>query len=212
MKTGKQAADLLIQQYADNSDLKVPAERTREVREAQDTFTGQEGEPEMNQPFTLRELEEGMLSLKKKKAPGADQITNEMLLHIGPKAKKKRLQLFNESWKAGIVPQVWREAIMVPIHKKGKEKSKAGSYRPISLLSCVGKLLERMINTRLMWHLEENNHISPEQAAFRNNHSTEDQVTYLAQAIEDGFQEKTSILWQSGSTWRKPLRRSGKMD
>ena len=194
MKTGKQAADLLMKQYAENSDLEVPADRTKEVREAQDTFTGQEGEPEMNQPFTLRELEEAMLSLKKKKAPGADQITNEMLLHLGPKAKKKLLQLYNESWKSGIVPQIWREAIMVPVHKKGKEKSKAGSYRPISLLSCVGKLLERMINTRLMWHLEEKNHISPEQAAFRSNHSTEDQVTYLAQAIEDGFQEKKHTL------------------
>lgn len=194
MKTGKQAADELMQQYAENSDLEVTAVRTKEVREALDTFTGHEGELEINQPFTLRELQEAMLSLKKKKAPGVDQITNEMLLHLGPKAKKKLLQMYNESWKSGIVPQIWKEATMVPVHKKGKEKSKADSYRPISLLSCVGKLLERMINTRLMWHLEEKNHISPEQAAFRSNHSTEDQVTYLAQAIEDGFQEKKHTL------------------
>ena len=49
---------------------------------------------------------------------------------------------------------------------------------------------ERLINTRLMWHLEDKKHITPEQAAFRQDRSTEDQITYIAQAIEDAFQDK----------------------
>ena len=65
---------------------------------------------------------------------------------------------------------------------------------PIGLTSCVGKLVERMINTRLVWHLEKNNIITPEQAGFRQHHSTEDQVTYIAQKIEDGFQDKQHTL------------------
>ena len=51
-----------------------------------------------------------------------------------------------------------------------------------------------MINTRLVWHLENNNIITPEQAGFRQYHSTEDQVTYIAQKIEDGFQDKQHTL------------------
>ena len=117
-----------------------------------------------------------------------------MLLHLGPRSKKKLLQLFNNEWRKGTVPQVWREAIMIPILKRGKDKSKAESYRPISLTSCAGKLMERLINTRFMWHLENKKHTTPEQAAFRQDRSTEAQFTYIAQAIDDVFKDKKHTL------------------
>ena len=83
---------------------------------------------------------------------------------------------------------------MIPILKRGKDKSQAESYRPVSLTSCVGKLIERLINTRLMWHLQDKEHITPEQAAFRQDRSTEDQIIYITQAIEDAFQDKKHTL------------------
>ena len=109
---------------------------------------------------------------------------------------------------------------MLPIHKKGKNKNDAKSYRPISLTSCIGKVLESMINKRLVWHLESNQIITPQQAGFRQHHSTEDQVTYVSHMIEDGFQDKKHSLavwvdlekafdkvWKDGL--RLKLRRSG---
>ena len=86
---------------------------------------------------------------------------------------------------------------MIPVLKRGTDKLKAESYRPVSLSTCVGKLMERLINTRLMWHLEDKKHITPEQAAFRQDRSTEDQITYIAQAIENAFQGKkhTFAVW-----------------
>ena len=192
--TGKKAANHFINQYAETSHLQVPLERRAEVRAAQPIHQGAQVEPSMNTPFNLQELKDGLSALKQRKAPGPDKITNEMLLHLGPKSKKKLLQLFNESWRTGTVPQAWKEAIMIPVHKKGKDRAKAESYRPISLTSCTGKLMERLINTRLMWHLEDKQHISPEQAAFRQNRSTEDQITYIAQAVEDAFQDKKHTL------------------
>ena len=192
--TGKQAANVFAKQYAQTSDLQIPTDRRREVREAQRARRDLPEEPLMTAPFVRDELEDALKTLKLKKAPGPDNITNEMLMHLGPKAKKKLLQLFNDGWRSGTVPQIWREAIMIPVHKKGKDKSKAESYRPISLTSCVGKLMERLINARLMWHLEAKHHITPEQAAFRQDRSTEDQVTYISQAIEDAFQEKKHTL------------------
>ena len=48
----------------------------------------------------------------------------------------------------------------------------------------------RLINIRLVWHLEKNKIIIQEQAGLRQHRSTEDQVTYIAQKIEDGFQDK----------------------
>ena len=79
---------------------------------------------------------------------------------------------------------------MIPVHKKGKDKSKSPSYRPISLTSCVVKTMERIINARLMWYLETEKKLSEQQAGFRQFRSTEDQVTYVAQEIEDAFQKK----------------------
>ena len=54
--------------------------------------------------------------------------------------------------------------------------------------------MERLINTRLVWHLEKNNIITSEQAGSQQHRSIEDQVTYIAQKIEDGFQDKQHTL------------------
>ena len=86
---------------------------------------------------------------------------------------------------------------MIPIPKPGKPRSQVDSYRPISLTSCVCKLMERIVNNRLMWILESENLLADEQAGFRKCRSTEDQIAYIAQEIEDGFQEKksTTVVW-----------------
>ena len=213
--TGKQAADLFVEEYAQISNLEVSEERDQEVIQELEGFQNQDaGEPtEMNSPFQMEELQAGISTLLLNKAPGPDQITNEMLINMGPQVKKKMLQLMNDSWRSGTVPEIWREATILPIHKKGKDKEKPTSYRPISLTSCVGKLMERLINNRLTWHLESKGHINAEQTGFRQNRSTEDQVTYISQAIEDSFQDKkhTLAVWIDlekafDKVWKNGLR------
>ena len=83
----------------------------------------------MKQPLTLHELEIALRKLKTRKSPGPDGITNEMLKHLGNTAVLKLLEIFNSSWEGGTLAQVWREAIMIPVLKKGKDKKKAASYR-----------------------------------------------------------------------------------
>jgi ribonuclease HI len=193
--TGQTAANCFVDNYEQVSNISVPEDRKHQVHEAMKNHQGNKDPPEyMNRPFTMKEFEEAIKTLNDKKSPGPDKITNEMLEHLGSRAKSKLLKVFNNSWKTGHVPQCWRDADMVPVHKKGKSRMSRDSYRPISLTSCVGKLMERMINTRLVWHLEKNNIITPEQAGFRQHRSTEDQVTYIAQKIEDGFQDKQHTL------------------
>jgi hypothetical protein len=62
------------------------------------------------------------------------------------------------------------------------------------LLSCIGKLLERIINKQLLWHLESNDLLSPTQTGYRKHRCTEDQLSLLAQEVEDWFQNKKSTL------------------
>ena len=194
---GKQAADCFAKTYAKASDLKVGTEQRRKARSELRRVRNEKKNDGMTLPLTLQELNIAINKLKKKKSPGPDGITNEMIIHLHTTARLKLLEIFNLSWEKGEVPQMWKEAIMIPIHKKGKDKSKSASYRPISLTSCVVKTMERIINHRLMCFLETEKIISEEQSGFRQFRSTEDQVTYLSQEIEDAFQEK-KVLY---ATW-----------
>ena len=151
----------------------------------------------MKLPITLQELNTALNKLKIKKAPGPDGISNEMLQHLGNTASKKLLEIYNYSRTKGEVPQIWREATMKPVHKKGKDRKTASSYRPISLTSSIGKTTERIVNKRLMWYLETEDLLSQEQAGFRQFRSTEDQATYISQEVEDAFQEQKVVL----ATW-----------
>ena len=145
----------------------------------------------------MLELEKALAQLKNKQAPGPDKVSNDMLKHLGPQAKKKLHQLFNASWKTSNIPKTWKKAITIPILKCGKCRTKAESSRPISLTSSVCKLMERIVNARLMWLLEKDKLLMPEQAGFRQLRSAEDQLAYISQMIEDGFQEKqhTVAVW-----------------
>ena len=69
----------------------------------------------------------------------------------------------------------------------GKPLDSPTSFRPISLTSCVSKLFERIILSRLLFFLESNSILSPRQAGFRPGRSTLDQNLYLSQSISDGF-------------------------
>ena len=105
-------------------------------------------------------------------------------------------------------------AIIIPILKAGEPPSEVTSYQPISLTSCVVKLLERMLADRLYYLAETKNLFSHFQAGFRKGRSSEDQVLRIVQAIEDGFQKKPmncSVLVlldfskAYNTVWRKKL-------
>lgn len=194
-QTGKQAANTFADAYAKESDINISPEKTREVRREQRERQQHTTDVKlMKQAITLSELQTALKKLRTHKSPGSDGISNEMLKHLGNTTVLKLLDVLNLSWETGQLAQIWREADMIPILKKGKDRKKAASYRPISLTSCVVKTLERVINQRLLWYLETEKILVPEQAGFRQFHSTEDQVTYLAQEIEDSFQEQKHVL------------------
>lgn len=194
--TGRAAANNFARAYAAESNITIPQHRKKEIRsEEKERRAGEKEAPAvMHTDISMAELKKAIARLKKKKSPGPDNITNEMLQHLGNTTLKKLLEIFNLSWKQGQVPQCWREATMIPILKRGKNKSKAQSYRPISLTSCVCKTLERIINQRLQLYLETESVIVPEQAGFRQYRSTEDQTTHLSQVIEDAFQAQKAVL------------------
>jgi hypothetical protein len=78
--------------------------------------------------------------------------------------------LFNKSLEEGVVPQSWKYANVLPIHKKGS-KQLADNYRPISLTSVLSKILEKLVKESILTHLLSYNLLSKEQFGFRNRRS-----------------------------------------
>ena len=103
-----------------------------------------------------------------------DEIYSQFIKNLGNNATRVLLDEVNETWKMGI-PDVWRKAEIICIHKKGKDPSQVKNYRPISLTSILCKLTERMVNHRLQVFLENQN----EQAGFRKHRSTTTKIIKL---------------------------------
>ena len=81
----------------------------------------------------------------------------------------------------GIFPDDWKLAKVTPIFKQG-DKSDMNNYRPISVISAIAKVFERIICNRLSSYLSENNILSQYQSGFRSFHST---MTALLEATDD---------------------------
>ena len=98
-------------------------------------------------PFSRAELERELGRLQAKKAPGPEDLANEMLRQLGPAARTALLVLISSSWLTGEVPRQCRAAKIVHIPKSGKDKKLVSSYRPIALTSHLWKLAERLSRT-----------------------------------------------------------------
>ena len=146
-----------------------------------------------NIDFTLLELEQA-LSKCKNTAPGEDLINYEMIKQLPLNAKNKLLDLFNQSWNNGTSPEGWGKAIIIPLLKIGKDKADPASYRPISLTTCLTKIMQRMIKARLVPFLENNNLLPKTQSGCRTNRSCEDHLLKLEADIRKAQLENRYLL------------------
>jgi hypothetical protein len=118
------------------------------------------------------EFNYNLKNTNKKSSPGHDGITIPMIINSPRNVKDSIINLFNFSLSNSMIPDKWKTAKIIMIPKPGKDKTDVKSFRPISLLSNMSKLLEKIINTRLTSILESNKLISIYQSGFRKNRST----------------------------------------
>lgn len=97
------------------------------------------------------------ISKMKNKAAGRSQINKKDLCNLPEHSLKKLRDIFNGCLATGYFPKVFKQATIILILKPGKPSNKVENFRPISLLKIPGKILERIINSRLMTHLKEEN-------------------------------------------------------
>ena len=89
------------------------------------------------------------------------------------------LNLFNIIYESGIVPEEWLIGLIKPIYKNKGDPMKPENYRPITLLSCLGKVFTCILNHRLETFANEINLLKENQAGFRKSYSTLDHVLTL---------------------------------
>ena len=195
--SNKSKAEVFCSHYASVSRLKFDKEERATNRSAKRMLETKQADDNSTRPFSMAELKKAIKTMRAKGAPGADDIPPSFIKALGPIALSALLQLYNASFDGASIPQVWRNAIIIPLLKRGKSPSSLSSYRPVSLTSCLVKTMERMIANRLYFIVESGNMISKLQAGFRSQRSCEDQILKITQLIEDGFQApkcKRSVL------------------
>ncbi|KAI8516837.1 hypothetical protein Bbelb_054180 [Branchiostoma belcheri] len=136
---------------------------------------------------TEDEVRQQLLSLKVGKSCGPDDITPNLLRRVADSISVPLTNLFNMSLSLGQVPSRWKEANVTPVHKGGSRHA-PNNYRPIFLLNIIPKVLENLVNKRLMEHIRPM--LTTHRSGFRAHDNTTLQLVRLVdewtKAIDKG--------------------------
>ena len=131
-------------------------------------------------------------SLKTKKASGADNISNYVLKNLPKTAISLLTKIFSACFKISYFPDAWKIAKIIAIPKPGKDGAIPTNYRPISLISNIGKILEKLILDRLNSFEESHKIFIPQQFGFRSGHSTVQQILRITEFASFNFNRNRS--------------------
>lgn len=131
-------------------------------------------------------------SLNVAKANGPDNISNKLLRETAPAIAKPLASIFNQSLSSGQFPDEWKKANVVPIFKK-ENRQTVKNYRPISLLPCVSKVLERIVFNKLLAYCQEHNLLTWRNAGFKPQDSTVNQLVIITHKILEALDQGKDI-------------------
>ena len=173
---------------------------------------GNEVNEELDKEISEREITEAVSNLKNNKAVGEDKISNEYIKASIDTLKPVYKKIFNIVYSTGIIPTNWTLGVIKPIYKNKGSKADPDNYRPITILSCMGKLFSSILNNRLSKYLKYWDAVGEEQLGFKQNYSTTDGIFVLNSLIELLKAQKKTLFCAFidlkkcfGSIWREGL-------
>ena len=164
--------------------------------------------------MTSDEISQSIKNLKNGKASGEDKIINEYIKSTKELFLPTYEKMFNIVFESDIIPNSWLEGTIRPIYKNKGDPKLVQNYRPVTILSCLGKLFTASLNKRLILYLDNNETILENQAGFRKGYATTDHIFVLSSLIEilKGRKQKLISAFIDfsqafDSIWRVGLRR-----
>ena len=142
--------------------------------------------------FSAVEIKTKIDKLKPASAPGNDNITVKQLQLLRDQVCVPLEIIFTRSLESGEVPQSWREANVTPIFKKGT-KSSASNYRPVSLTSICGKIMESLLCDKMVQHLTDQNLINSSQHGFLKNKSCLTNLLEFMELVTSKFDDGNAL-------------------
>ena len=175
----------------------------------------------LNSPIRDEEILAGIKNLKNGKSPSSnDNILNEYIKSTKDLLLPVYTKLFNTVLDTGFIPDTWLEGSIIPLYKNKGDPKDPNNYRPITILSCLGKLFTSILNSRLTKYLDSNNILDENQAGFRSGYSCSDHLFTLHALIEIHKKQKRKLycafidfsqafdrVWRVG-LWHKLLQNS----
>ena len=128
--------------------------------------------------ISANEVKTYLLKININKSIGPDEIHPRLLAELAEHLAEPVSLLVNKSFQYGVIPKDWKEAYITPIYKKGP-KCHAENYRPISLTCILSKLVESLVRTKVLMHLQKNDLLSTRQYGFINGRSTTTQLLHF---------------------------------
>ena len=141
-------------------------------------------------PFELGKLID---SLPNKTSSGYDNISNILLKKLKNELLIPLAHVFNQSLKQGTFPDAMKIAEVIPLYK-GKERYIESNYRPISLLTTMSKILEKIVCNRVYDFLNRTGQIVPTQYGFREGHSCDNAVSHLVGKVLKNQENKLDTV------------------
>ncbi|KAK7899409.1 hypothetical protein WMY93_020262 [Mugilogobius chulae] len=198
--TDKEKSEMMVETFVKvhgSGNLSDESKRRRELTARQwrpllEDVNGMEDHP-INLPFSSDELHRA-LTMTGNTSPGKDEVSYAMLRNLGEVGILYLLELYNRVWREGKLPRAWKEAVIVPIRKPGKDPTVPSNYRPIALTSNVCKVMERMVVERLSYYLEKNELLSVHQSGFRKGRGTMDPIICLENEVRRAQKNQEAVL------------------
>ena len=167
---------------------------------------------ELDREIEENEILEAIDKLKNAKACGLDSIANEYIKVTKNLLLSLYVKIFNIVYSHGVIPESWTSGVIKPIYKNKGPTNDPDNYRPITILSCLGKLFTSVLNSRITKYLNAYKLLGEEQLGFRASYSTIDGI-FVLHSLRELLRTRNKKLFCAfidlkkcfGSIWRDGL-------
>ena len=167
----------------------IPGTLAANNNEAIGASTGEEVKVMDLSEVTEREVFDIVKTVNVSKSSGLDNVSSFVVKTAFKVLLPEITRMFNMSIRTMLYPNTWKKALIIPIPKTGN-LNKVQNFRPISLLSLPGKIMEKLIHKQLSAHLESQNLLTSIQHGFRKGHSTVHSVAQVTNFISRKIDSK----------------------